>query len=981
MNDKYNGKYPEAWSQSDIDFYVATGKEPAKASNGIWVGDVVREQKDLVEWSMAELFALASGELFTNKTVGDTVFYEVLRGKALLEDSDAVKWGEEDLMEWLLFERAPAKTPNGFYINDPERWVKDANHWPDKELIDLGMGYFGEELERSHYYILDEACERFDLPLGITFEDYKAFTRNSEMPKVTTNGVLINDRTRASKTASEWSSAELEDWVVGEIESSTDGLLERAIDVIGGQWYWGLNELKHYVTTGEIPEFIHDYSTYTDEQLQRLIVEENDQGAQEAYDGRHPAPVEESEPEPVVEEVPVEEEIVEDDSAGEPDIEDGEEVEVEEPTNEPEPESDDNEPGLEYGESSVFDDVVIENVIIQGELDEEAEVPDEVSPENNWLGLLGEQNPLYLALTTPIDKDLLNSDETRRLRNASRWSPVELVAWARGIIEPGMNTTPKTLVNALRLLCGSVVNRWTDEAVVEFVVYQKYPDMYAGMLTWDIVRDAQHPSSWTDDELRAWAADVIKSTIDPKVIMLSLRLRFNVPDRLTDDEAKEYVVTDYLPPVKIPPIESVSTVSTEQLQAWLKGELEADGSMADDLMVACRRKFDINPRWTDAAVQSYFRNGKEPSVLEDGTFVEDNLRDNVSPDDWSWVELKHLVLGNITAEFETKEAIKRIRQLLDVQFGVKHALWSDSEVLAFIKTDVKPKALECGVYVNDPTRAMRGLSNWKDAEIKAWLRGDIELPENITEEEIWEDIYARFKIPFFWYFADAKNFVLNGVSVPKLPSGIWVRDRNRDGRPAKHWTRREIKAWAREQIIAGANAPEKDLAERAVSLFGLSQFLDLKSIKKRISDITEESTTMTVSFVLEDLKRYAEGRNKAGKNETEAAPYQTMLDRCINRVLKLEGEDFVQGWTELTKFFHEHSKDICSVKHMYTGVGQMAITPKGMRNFQNMTTVLIRTCDPARLAAAVRSIDWNAAMTEISSEKSRQNILSYYGIQ
>jgi len=57
----------------------------------------------------------------------------------------------------------------------------------------------------------------------------------------------------------------------------------------------------------------------------------------------------------------------------------------------------------------------------------------------------------------------------------------------------------------------------------------------------------------------------------------------------------------------------------------------------------------------------------------------------------------------------------------------------------------------------------------------------------------------------------------------------------------------------------------------------------------------------------------------------------------------------------------------------------MAITPKGLRNFQNMTSVLTNTADPANRDRTVKMIDWTTALKEISNEKARQHILSYYG--
>ncbi|MNX97382.1 hypothetical protein D3C86_1297440 [compost metagenome] len=301
-------------------------------------------------------------------------------------------------------------------------------------------------------------------------------------------------------------------------------------------------------------------------------------------------------------------------------------------------------------------------------------------------------------------------------------------------------------------------------------------------------------------------------------------------------------------------------------------------------------------------------------------------------------------------------------------------------MIDYLTSNVRPLALEDRVYVNDPTRAEKSPMEWRDAELKAWLKGKIDATEKATEDDLWEEIYVRFKVPVFWYRVDAATYVLHGVRVPSTPSGIYIRDRNRDHRNIEHWTRREIKAWARGQILPGIDSDEAAMANRAARLFNISTQLDSDSIKKRISDIREESTTMTVKFVEEDLKSYAKGREEAGDNALKAAPYQALLDRCISRVLRLQGEDFVQGWTELLNFFHANGKGITSAKKIYIGVGQMAITGKGLRNFQNMTSILQSTANPEGRDRSVAMIDWLAALKEVPNENSRQAILAYYGL-
>lgn len=965
MSDKYRGVYPKAWSEQEIAVYESLGQEPPKTSNDLWVSDIEREAKELGDWSLAELFALANNELFTNHVSGGEDFYKALRGRAALTDSDAVNWGEEDLYDWLMFDRKPAKSPGGYYINDPNRWVKEAKYWNDSELSDLGAGFFGD-LERGQYYILDEACQRFDLPMGITWEDYCAYIQKGIKPAETSNGVLINDRNRPSKLATDWSEAELTAWVTGELESDLN-LLPVALEVFGGEWYWKREDLKVWVVDQKIPEVEHAYTEYTDAQLLSLVRNDADTKAKLTLISRHMDKMEEwwTEDQALT--------FIETGVKPTPP-----EPEPEDPVDEPEPETEPEptEPEPEEGEGTEEEE--------SGETDpvDPMDPPEEKTP-TLWTELVPDGSELRAAMDAETPEEVILDDARRKFISASKWTMVELVGWARGEIAPGMNTTVATLTAALRIACGAFVKNWTDGAVKAFVSAKTLPAGFdEGVLVEDSVRDSKHPGDWSEEELKAWAAGKIITTVPANVILLNIRARFRVPDRLDDNEVKEFAVSGVLPNNPVPPIVEGKPCSERQLLAWMKGEIEVDKSINREFLYSqVRSIYQINSHWTNQHILAYFRNGSEPKRLPDGTYVEDRLRNCDDPSNWSWNELKALANEQVVAKFALTDpaAQARVRRLIDVQFGVSPAHWADNEVIEYLKTSTKPKALESGVYLNDPTRPLKVAGQWRDAEVKAWLKGEIPATEKAPEDVLWEEVYLRFRVPLFWYHEDAKSFVLHGTVVPSTPSGIYVRDRYRDARKLDHWTRREIKAWARGQILPGINTTPQAMIRRAAALFGVSTLLDDESIKKRISDITEESMTMTVKFVTEDLKAYEDGRKEAGDDVVKAAPYQTLLDRCINRVLRLDGEDFVQGWTELLTFFFKNSNGIMSPKKVYTGVGQMTITPKGLRNFNSLTSILISTADPAKRERALRTIDWNASLKDLANEKARQNLLAYYG--
>lgn len=977
MAKKKTKSYPLAWSPEEIQTYEETGVEPDKTSNGLWVSDVERETKPLGDWSVAELFALASGELFTTHLPGTDEFYAAVNVKAKASKVDTSRWGEDDLYNWLMFGKEPEVTPNGYFINDPERWTKKANEWEDEELQDLGFGRFGD-LDRDNEYILDEASERFNLPDGITFEDFCAWTANKTLPELTESGVLINDRHRARKPIEEWDDDELWAWVTDEIsapEDKEDELLQVALVCFGGTWYWSKANLKEWLVSDKDHEVEVDFSLLPDAYLAKLLYDEHELDPKASLHSRAWYHEILTRHDGVIKPFWSIQEIVDFLNTGyipEPPSE--EEEELSEPV---------AEVIFEEEEEPVEEEVVDEAAVEEEEIEEvqEAEV-------ESWTEFIS--NPtLASAMAVETDTSILDLVDMLDAEEASEWPVEALVAWSRDEIATGSSNTTTTMCDALRSLCIDEVDNWTDHDVKLFVSEKTIPLSVDGVWINDRNRSKSHPSLWSDAALKAWANGDIESGDHAKNdIVLAARIRFKIPDRISDEDAMAFISTGIMPTEKIAVFEDPTLATDEQLLAWAQGTVDlSDICETAAILKELRVRQRIHEDWTDSQVLVFLRTGKVPKLTTTGVLVESRTRDAQSPAKWQWDELKALALGEIASEsdngalftLDSEAAVDRVKYLIKVQFGPDAGKWSVSETLAYLVSGKEPIVLESGVYVNDPSRPLRSAEEWSKEELTAWLAGKIKASEKATAEALWHEVYVRFDINPCWYHDDARDYVLQGVVVPSLPSGIYIRDKHRDARPAREWTKRELKAWCRGQILPGPNATEDELVLQAAKLFHVSTMLDRTNIKKRIASINEESMTMTVKFVTEDLASYVKGREEAGSNVSKAAPYQSLLDRCINRVLRLEGDDFVQGWTELLKFFYTHQNGIMSSRRIFVGVGQMTITPRGLRNFQSLTSILQNTCDPTKRDVAVKMIDWSVALKEVTNEKSRQSILSYYG--
>lgn len=1157
-----------------------------RTSNGVLVVDPKRDDKSLIDWTVAELCALYSGEIQFDVDPQSEVFEAALRAKVLMKFQDGARWSVTEMYDWLGTGREPERTPSGNFLDDPERFTKDVHKLNDSELVDFGLGYFGD-FERSREYVLIEALDRFGLPLGTTFADFSEYCKNGTKPEVTKSGVLLNDRTRAERDAIDWSDEEVLAWAGGVIEyagSDTNVLLKRAIDQVGGDWYWIRADLTRYLTADEIPDPESvDISSWSFADAKSIIRETGSVALTdkwiEAQERKPLSPgasqynlplqwtIEECRSYLLKGDIPdfwegfwvndvtrTERELSEKELKGcyasnlvvdqafltealelfyaklvkedpeqfsrltlsdafafrfldrKPKTADGVElvndvVRDQLPVNEWTDHqlrllfNDQINTTQAFDKDAIIDEctkswaefadyeqrftwfmenegpVYTENGVLVTDPRRDTESVRNWTDEeliayiHGWITIEHEQEDasvlselferklikssswtmdqairyitvaiepevpsapdiIYnddVKLTDLIDLDIpyvkalwdlpkdsteeevinayneleadgaltttgaLIHDPRRELKAASLWTVEELRGYARNEIPVSKAVTVTTLANAMRRKFPEVDMRWDDVSVKAFVAHRTAPAVTSnGVLVVDLVRDKKWPSDWTDEDLISFMAGEIRTPARRPDVMIACRSRFKISNKYSDQDMIKFILTGEEKEVAVEkPFTSALAATDEQLKAFLKGVFTVTDTLSDDAYMELRRRFKINPHWTDEAIKTWFNEGSEPNKTSNGLFVNDRLRDLECCKKWSLSELEAIAQGEINVlNVATRGQVfqDHARKTITTNTGLVTTAWSVNEILNYLRTGEKPVALAGGVFVNDPTRVNKDALAWSNDELKAWLREEISATEAAPEDDLWRIVYLRFQVPAPWYHGDARSYVLKGIKVPATPSGIWIRDRERDLRPAYMWTRAEIKAWCRGQILAGLASSDEELLRQAITCFNLNDRLSPEFIKAKIAAITEDTTPMTVAFVREDLLSFATGMKVEGAIEAKAAMYQQLLNRCIARVCKLRGQDFVDGWTELLKFYYNQRELLFTPGKIYNGVSMMSITTKQQKHFQYITTVLYSTCNPETREAAIKRIDWNLSLAGIADEESRHQILAFYNV-
>lgn len=129
-----------------------------------------------------------------------------------------VAWDRDTLLTYIETKAQPTKTARGSWPIDLRRGQSMIN-WTGAELADWVDGLINTPKGMDEELIYDEIYKRYRLPNNWTHEAVKLFVQTGEHPAVTEHGVLLEDRMRERKTASQWTHLELRSALLDQIET------------------------------------------------------------------------------------------------------------------------------------------------------------------------------------------------------------------------------------------------------------------------------------------------------------------------------------------------------------------------------------------------------------------------------------------------------------------------------------------------------------------------------------------------------------------------------------------------------------------------------------------------------------------------------------------------------------------------------------------------------------------------------------------
>lgn len=335
-----------------------------------------------------------------------------------------------------------------------------------------------------------------------------------------------------------------------------------------------------------------------------------------------------------------------------------------------------------------------------------------------------------------------------------------------------------------------------------------------------------------------------------------------------------------------------------------------------------------------------------------------------------------------TVALTTKEAVKLSDS--DLRALYKHKLpddtlasWDYGTLLTYHENRLMPIKTQRGNWPVD-VRRDRGMKNWNSTELLDWLSGDINKPKSVLEEDLWDEIYKRFRIPGNWSHEQAKAFIQDDVKPEYTESGVLVEDSSREQKSISNWTYKEL----RSALLGDVKSKftQEELLEQLRKRLNLS---DNYSGSRLLESLPETPTEANVNDTLlsSKLDEYKNVMLKNGTNLTPetAGQAQVMLYKAIRSVMAREPQSFHEGWNIILDFVNANYSQLFTDEKARRGWAQLGTLSKAaISTFEDILTLIIQTRAPGNRAQAAKLYSLNQILRHVTSEDERNNIVHYY---
>jgi len=318
----------------------------------------------------------------------------------------------------------------------------------------------------------------------------------------------------------------------------------------------------------------------------------------------------------------------------------------------------------------------------------------------------------------------------------------------------------------------------------------------------------------------------------------------------------------------------------------------------------------------------------------------------------------------------------RLRAVLAPMVGKDPSeAWSREDMLLYLVKGVYPSKTVRNNWIYDARRSDR-VKTWSTSVLLDFIEERLQLDPHLDMSAIWDEAFARYKVPTTWTVEAFREYVCNG-SVPEYTAkGVLINDRQREQKQVHHLTFRELRAALLGEIKTQFN--HEQLLSQYRKRLGITESYSEERLLDEMPNQPDE-VSMDNSILRAKLDEYKQAitKNPGTQSEETAGACQTMLYKAIRDVTKRPYGEFVEGWNIILDFVNENYSALFDPYKARRGWSQVALGKSQLQLFEDLLTVVIATREPGNRAAKL-SHNLEIVLRHLPNENERQNFFMYY---
>lgn len=304
------------------------------------------------------------------------------------------------------------------------------------------------------------------------------------------------------------------------------------------------------------------------------------------------------------------------------------------------------------------------------------------------------------------------------------------------------------------------------------------------------------------------------------------------------------------------------------------------------------------------------------------------------------------------------------------------AAWSTEQLNDYKEFGLQPALTIRG---NWPYDARRGhdLKSWDASVFLDFLDGLIILPKSISEDEIYDEIYRRYRLPANWPIDDAVTYIKTGVKPAYTSNNVLVKDRTRDIKTLSQWTFLEIRTALMGEIESKFS--KEELVGALRSRLGLSESYSAARLLESLNDTATEASVDNV-LLKSKLDEFLAILTKDQRFLTDATvgKAHVMLYRAIRKVMQRDPQEFNEGWIIILDFINENYNKAFHPLIARKGYNFMELSAGNAATYEDLMTLMIHTRAPGSRVTNAKLYKLDQILRHVKVEAERMNVINFY---